>query len=149
MSDGQPPVDGNASWLVEAGIALLEGSRRLAQGSLVLAGVSAFALVATELPRVPQRFAASAALALGVVAAYLALRTVMDLMFFRAFRSHAGSLDATLASFDAALRVLRWIPDVKAGRGINDRVAGIRRVVRMQGIVLLAQAVLIACVPWL
>lgn len=149
MSGKQSPVDGNASWLIEAGIALLEGSCWFARGSLMLAGVSTFALVVTGLPRDPQRFVALAVLALGVVAAYLALRTVMDLVFFRAFRSHAGSLDVTFASFDAALRVLRWIPDAKAGRGINDRVAGVRRLVRIQGIVLLAQAVLIACVPWL
>lgn len=137
------------SWLIEAGIALLEGSRWLARGALVLTGVSAFALAATALPGAPQRVAAAAVLALGMVATYLALRTSMDLVFFRALRSQANSIDAELPLFDAALRALRWLPEAKAGRAVRDRVVGVQRAVRMQGIVLLAQAVLTACVPWL
>lgn len=148
MNDERPRNEDD-SWLVEAAIALLAGGRWIACFSLVLAGIAAFALVTTDLPEVSLRVAVSAVLALGAVAAYLALRNAMDRVFFQVLRPQLTAIGATLASFDRALLALRWLPEKKAGRGLAARVAGVRQLVRAQGVVLLTQVVLVACVPWM
>ena len=147
MNDEQPGND-HERWLVEAAIALLAGSRWLTWLSIVFAGVCAFALAATDLQGTLPRLAVSTVLALGAVAAYLALRTTMDRVFFQALRQPPFVPGSRLAAFDEALRTLRWLHVEKAGRGLAERVAGAKKIVRAQGIVLLLQAVLLAVVPW-
>lgn len=136
-------------WLVEGAVAVLAGSRWLAGLSLVLAGVAACALATGALPGRHAHMAASAALLLGVAAAYLALRAAMDLEFFRSFRHELPAIGATLASFDEALRSLGWQSEAKAGRALVERVTGVQRLVRAQGILALVQAILVASIPWL
>jgi hypothetical protein len=147
--NGERPRNDDELWLVEAAIALLAGGRWIACFSLVFAGTAAFALVATDLREVPLRVAVSTVLALGAVAAYLALRNAMDHVFFVALRPSLPAASPTLASLDSALRTLRWFPEKKAGRGLAARVAGVQQLVRAQGVVLLMQVVLVACVPWM
>ncbi|MCK7492912.1 MAG: hypothetical protein MZW92_16410 [Comamonadaceae bacterium] len=84
-----------------------------------------------------------------MAAAYLALRAAMDLEFFRRFRHELPAIGATLASFDEALRSLGWISEAKAGRALVERVAGVQRLARAQGILALLQAILVASIPWL
>ena len=115
MNDERPRID-DECWLVEAAIALLAGGRWIASFSLLLAAISAFALVATDLYAVSLRLAVSAVLVLGAVAAYLALRNAMDLVFFEALRPPRPATRATLASLDGALLALGWLPGKKAGR---------------------------------
>ena len=148
MSDKRLAND-DECWLVEAAIAALAGSRWVAWFSLVLTGICAFALVATDLQGLLPCIAASAVLVLGAIAAYLALRTAMDRVFFEALRLQVTSIGPALASFDVALITLRWLPAAKAGRVLVDRVAGVERLVRAQGIILLMQAMLVASMPWL
>jgi hypothetical protein len=147
--NNERPRNDDESWLVEAAIAVLTGGRWIACFSLALAGIAAFALVVTDLHEVPLRVAVSAVLALGAVAAYLALRNAMDQVFFKALRPQLPAIGATLASLDGALRTLGWLSEEKAGRGLAARVAGVQQLVRAQGIVLLTQVVLVACVPWM
>ena len=113
MSNDRPSDD--ELWLIEMAIALLSGGRWIACFSLALTGVSGLALVATDLYETLPRLAMSAVLALGAVTAYLVLRIVMDFVFFQALRSQLSTIDAALASFDNALRSLRWLPPKKAG----------------------------------
>lgn len=116
--------------------------------AFVLTGIAAFALAATDMPATQARIAAAAVLALGTVSAYLALRSTMDAHFFGAFLE-TESLPATFAAFDSALQSLGWIPDAKAGRALTDRVRGAQRLVHVQAVVLLAQVLLVAAIPWL
>ncbi len=73
----------------------------------------------------------------------------MDLEFFRRFRREVPAIGATLASFDEALRSLGWLTEARAGRALAERVAGVQRLVRVQGILALLQAILVASIPWL
>lgn len=136
-------------WCLEAAIALLKGSRWVAGLSFLLASIAGVALAATDLQGVYARIAASGALALGAAAAYLALRVEMDEHFFRAFRDATSAVPESLAAFDAALQSLGWVTAAKAGRELCARVRGTRRLVSGQAIVLLAQLLLVAAIPWL
>lgn len=149
MSDEPVSVDAREPWQLEAAIALLAGSRWLSGLSFLLAGIAAFALAAADMRGAYARGAASAVLGLAVVSAYLALRSAMDRHFFRALAKESASLASALAAFDAALRSIGWVSEAEMGRQLHDRVAGVQRLVRALGIVLLVQVLLVAGVPWL
>ena len=136
-------------WRLEAAIALLKGSRWVAAFSILLAVIAGVALAATDLQGAHARIAASAALGLGAVSAYLALRSAMDEHCFRAFRDETSGLPEALAAFDTALQSLGWVTAAKAGRELSDRVRGARRLVSAQAIVLLGELLLVAAIPWL
>ena len=78
---------------------------------------------------------------LGLGEAYLAMRVGFDAALFRRLAAPAEALD--LARLDEALLQLGLIPPAKTGRAIAERIAGARRLLQWQGLMLAMQAVLI------
>ncbi|MBH0236925.1 hypothetical protein [Methylobrevis albus] len=77
------------------------------------------------------------AVAIGLWCLWLGLRVDLDA---RLFRRLACSPD--LAAFDAAMRTAGLLPPEKAGRPLGARVAGAKRLLRLQVIAAVAQIVL-------
>jgi hypothetical protein len=78
---------------------------------------------------------------LGLGEAYLAVRVGFDAALFRRLAAPAEALD--LARLDEALLRLGLIPPAETGRPIAERIAGARRLLQWQGLMLALQAVLI------
>jgi hypothetical protein len=134
--------------MTDAALGLIAGSRWFAALSLLLSGAAALALALAVPAGAAARIAAAAVLLLGVAAAYLALRLELDGRLFRGL-GDAAAAEAALAGLDAALRALGWIPRAKAGRPLEARIAGLQRLTFAQGMVALAQAIILAFLPWL
>jgi hypothetical protein len=78
---------------------------------------------------------------IGLAESYLALRVGFDAALFRRLADPVQEFDAV--RLDAALWRLRLMPVAKTGRAIDARIAGARRLLNWQGLMLGAQAVLI------
>ncbi len=78
---------------------------------------------------------------LGLGEAYLAMRIGFDAALFRRVAAPAEAFD--LDRLDQALLRLELIPPAKTGRGITERIAGARRLLYWQGLMLGMQAALI------
>jgi hypothetical protein len=79
----------------------------------------------------------------GLIETYLALRTGFDAaLFHRLARDEEGSaLD--LGKLDAALLELGLLPKAKAGRAVEPRVLGARRLLTLQGLALALQVAVV------
>ena len=78
---------------------------------------------------------------LGLGEAYLAMRVGFDAALFRRLAAPAEAFD--LGRLDEALLRLGLIPPAKTGRPIAERIAGARRLLHWQGLMLGLQAALI------
>lgn len=123
-------------------LALGQGLERL---SLVLTAIALLALVIAPLPLAP-RLALWVAVVAGLVAQYYVLRTAFDRPVFaawaRRWRQPGAEPEADLAAFDAALAAAGLGPS-SAGpvRPLADRLAGVRRLLRRQGLCCILQVV--------
>ena len=72
----------------------------------------------------------------GLAGTYAAARTAFDAALFRAL-----AIDANLELLDAALLQLRLLPPGKTRRPLADRVAGARRFLHWQTLLLAAQVI--------
>ncbi len=79
-------------------------------------------------------------LLVGLVQTYLALRTGFDARLFRRM-ADTGLGPADLAVFDRAMIELRLMPATKAGRPIEARIAGAKRLLQLQSLAMLLQIV--------
>lgn len=86
-------------------------------------------------------------LLLGIAQVYVALRVAFDASLFAALAK--GDAVPGLAEMDAALLALKLLPPEKAGRPALPRIAGARRLLRLQALVLALQvlAALAAVLP--
>jgi hypothetical protein len=78
---------------------------------------------------------------LGLGEIYLAIRVGFDAALFRQLASSRNGFD--LGRLDRTLARLELLPEAKAGRAMDERIAGARGLLRWQGLLLAAQAVLI------
>lgn len=72
----------------------------------------------------------------GLCAAYAGARVAFDAALFRGFAEGTGDL----APLDGALLQLGLMPASKAGRPLQERLAGAQRLLRRQAVLLAAQA---------
>ena len=79
----------------------------------------------------------------GLVELWLAIRTGIDAALFARLAAGESRLD----TLDAALAGLGLMPPAKAGRPLEARIAGARRLLRWQGYALLAQCLLFVVGP--
>ncbi|HEY8873166.1 MAG TPA: hypothetical protein VIM52_09065 [Stellaceae bacterium] len=125
--------------------ALLDQGRRADALSRLVTVAALFALML--LPTIPGRPPLLLPAVLGPVAllglgeAYLAMRVGFDAALFRRLAAPAEALD--LGRLDEALLRLGLIPPAKTGRPIAERIAGARRLLQWQGLMLGLQAALI------
>ncbi|MBR0655513.1 hypothetical protein [Plastoroseomonas arctica] len=131
--------------LAATGALLLAQGRRIDRLSRPLTLLAAAALLlAPLLPVAPMRGALiplALVVVLGLGQAFYAVRAGFDAGLFAALGSDRPP--ATLARLDAALVRLRLMPEAKAGRTLEARLAGAARLLRRQAAVLLGQ--LLAC----
>jgi hypothetical protein len=127
---------------VAAGL-LDQGSRIDGLSRLLTAGAFVTLMLLPILPKtswlLPAILVAVALLGFGEI--YLAIRVGFDAALFRHLASDPKGFD--LERLDRALAQLELVPEAKAGRGIDERIAGARWLFGWQGLVLAAQAVLI------
>jgi hypothetical protein len=130
--------------LAAVAAALLDQGRRADALSRLVTAAALFVLML--LPAIPERLLLLPAM-LGAVAliglgeAYLAMRVGFDAALFRRLAASSEALD--LARLDEALLRLGLIPPAKTGRAIDERIAGARRLLHWQGLMLGLQAALI------
>jgi hypothetical protein len=145
MSVAHPPGLAQADRdLAGVAAALLDQGRRIDGLSRLLTAAAFVALMLLPiLPKAPWLLPAIlvpvALLGLGEI--YLAIRVGFDAALFRHLASDPKAFD--LERLDRALACLELAPDAKAGRGIEERITGARRLFGWQGLILTAQAVLI------
>jgi hypothetical protein len=136
-------IDGSAKRQAEIGQALARSGAGLRPASLALG------LVGVTLGLVFARFGPSrAALAFALLTIaqalltgfgqFLGLRCSFDAALFAGLAS-----DPDLASFDAAMGELGLLPAEKQGRSMAARVAGLKRLLRIQGLGVAAQLLLL------
>jgi hypothetical protein len=123
---------------------LLDQGRRIdGLSRLLTAGAFVTLMLLPILPKtswlLPAILVAVALLGLGEI--YLAIRVGFDAALFRHLASDRNGFD--LERLDRALAQLELVPEAKAERGIDERIAGARRLFGWQGLILTAQAVLI------
>ena len=124
---------------------LLDQGRRMDALSRLVTVAALFALMLS--PAIPGRPPLLLPLMLGPVAllglgeAYLAMRVGFDAVLFRRLAAPADTFD--LGRLDEALLRLGLIPPGKTGRPIAARIAGARRLLQWQGLMLGMQAALI------
>ncbi len=127
--------------LAAAGALLLEQGKRIDRISraVTLIAVAGMLLVAS-LPALSARGAAAPlalVVLLGLGQAFYALRVDFDARLFAALGS--GSPPGTLGRLDAALIGLGLLPQAKAGRALEPRLAGATRLMRWQAGLLAGQ----------
>ncbi len=104
-------------------------------GGLTLLSLLALGAAALLSARAPA-LAALPVLALGLLQAFLAARVALDAALFQAL---AQGVVADLPALDGALRNLALAPAAKLGRPLPPRMAGARRLLRLQLLAFLAQ----------
>jgi hypothetical protein len=130
--------------LAAVAAALLEQGKGVDAASRLVTVIALFGLL---LPAVTQRGTPLLAAALGLVLligvaeTYLAIRVGFDAALFRRVADRADAFN--LDRLDAALLRLRLIPPAKAGRPIDRRIVGARRLLHWQGLMLALQAALL------
>ena len=145
MSVADPPGLAYADRdLAAVAAGLLDQGRRIdGLSRLLTAGAFVTLMLLPILPKtswlLPAILVAVALLGLGEI--YLAIRVGFDAALFRRLASNRDGFD--LERLDRTLARLELIPEAKAERGIDERIAGARRLFGWQGVVLTAQAVLI------
>ncbi len=127
--------------LAAAGALLLEQGKRIDRISraVTLIAVAGMLLVAS-LPALSARGAAAPlalVVLLGLGQAFYALRVDFDARLFAALGS--GSPPETLGRLDVALIGLGLLPQAKAGRALEPRLAGAMRLMRWQAALLAGQ----------
>lgn len=127
--------------LAAAGALLLEQGKRIDRISraVTLIAVAGMLLVAS-LPALSARGAAAAmvlVVLLGLGQAYYALRVDFDARLFAALGN--GSTPGTLDRLDVALIGLGLLPQAKASRALEPRLAGATRLIRWQAALLVGQ----------
>jgi len=132
--------------LLDAAVALLDqgaGIDRLSRLLTVtaLAGLVAISVSGTWQPMVALMLAVSALA--GLVEAYLAMRVGFDAALFRKLAETTVVDPEKLAELDAALTSLRLLPAGKAGRPLEPRIAGARRLFFQQAGALALQCLLL------
>lgn len=147
MTAPPAPLDAEARARCAVTASLLQGGRVV--GALALACLLAVVLAAGPLGA--RAGAAGSQGSVGAVAVWLALPLLLVERYFalrvaldaRLFDHLARGHVADLATLDRALQQVLQVPAAKAGRTIDARIAGARRLLRAQalaGLVLLAAA---------
>lgn len=147
MVESENPDEGR--YLGAAAAGLLAGGCLLSVFSLALAFAAATALVLAGGASFGGWLAVTLVLLGGLPSAYLVLRFSIDLALFRALARSGLPAGRALADLDAALATAGWLAADKRGRGYGPRLAGVRRLVWFQGLVVLAQALVLVLLPWL
>ena|SRR5262245_59698543 len=127
----------SAAILLEQGRSLDRLSRLLTAAALL--ALIAIGVLAAERPVLAAILLGLAALA-GLVEAYLAIRVGFDAGLLRALTAETDALDP--AKLDTALVSMRLIPAAKAGRPIEQRVAGACRLFYRQAAAVASQLIL-------
>lgn len=139
-------------WHVEAALGLIAGARWMTALSMAFTAAAAFTLALFGAGRLGLTALASVVIALGLAQTFLALRCTIDARLFRRLRERMNVANPTataLPSLDSALQSLGWIDAAKAGRPLATRVAGVARLVRLHGLLLVAQAMALPWLGWL
>ena len=129
-----------------AGIAadlLAAGSGIDAASRLVTAGALAAGLVAVPLAGEPWLLVALLpALAFGALEVVYAARVALDAALFRRLSGDSPGDTPDLAAFDRAMGRLGLMPSDKAGRAMDARIAGAKRLLAIQAAAFAAQLAL-------
>lgn len=128
---------GIAADLLAAG-AGIDAASRLVTAAAVLAGLSVLPALGDPL----LLLALLPALAFGAVEVLFAGRVALDVALFRRLSGDGHGDTPDLAAFDRAMRRLGLIPDDKAGRPMEDRIAGAKQLLAIQAAAFAAQLVL-------
>jgi hypothetical protein len=141
-------MQAEAAWsAIIAGAMLRRGAMVHAASSLLtlaaLLGPAAASIAAAKLGAAWLGVAAAIVL-LGLVEFWLAARVALDSELFDAIAKSAD-----LEGFDHAMQALALMPADKAGRSLGLRIRGALRLLKLQGLMFVAQvAALIAGVLW-
>ena len=126
--------------LISGAAVLDQGARidSLSRGVTIAALIGLLAIgVMVDHPDALPMVVLALAVLVGLIELYLSIRVTLDATLFRELATTSAVPD--WETFDAALLRLGMLPPAKAGRPVETRVAGARRLLCAQGVALIVQ----------